>query len=219
MGFFNMTSAIDPTKPTSGKAYTADVRANFAVSAMEISDLQSTIVALQSQIAALQNDISNLQSQNAQQQADITTLKSRRVEAENVVTANPPNTNSTEFVMAVDGVSFTPDFSTRGIVIVDGQLGNTSNAGESELQLCFGAGAPPSAGTLLSNTNGVVLGAPVSMLATRSGDYDPFALSGLLNGLSAKSQYWFGVGFRALNGTATLSQVSMLAFELLDPIP
>jgi hypothetical protein len=36
-----MTSAIDITKPTSGKAYTADVRANFAAAKTEIEALQA----------------------------------------------------------------------------------------------------------------------------------------------------------------------------------
>lgn len=36
-----MTSAIDATKPTTGNALTADVRANFAAAAAEISTLQS----------------------------------------------------------------------------------------------------------------------------------------------------------------------------------
>lgn len=37
-----MTSAIDPTKPTTFVAYTADVRNNFQIAANEITALQST---------------------------------------------------------------------------------------------------------------------------------------------------------------------------------
>ena len=37
-----MTSAIDPTKPTSPAAYTADVRANFAAAKSEIEALQAS---------------------------------------------------------------------------------------------------------------------------------------------------------------------------------
>jgi len=35
-----MASSIDPTKPTTGRAYTADVRANFETARSEISALQ-----------------------------------------------------------------------------------------------------------------------------------------------------------------------------------
>jgi hypothetical protein len=47
-----MNSLIDPTKPTSVQAYTADVRTNFAVAAEEITALQA-IAALQQSAAAL----------------------------------------------------------------------------------------------------------------------------------------------------------------------
>jgi hypothetical protein len=36
-----MTSNIDPSKPTSGNAYTADVRQNFFTAQSEISNLQA----------------------------------------------------------------------------------------------------------------------------------------------------------------------------------
>jgi hypothetical protein len=38
-----MASAIDPTKPTTALAYTADVRANFAAAKTEIEALQTTL--------------------------------------------------------------------------------------------------------------------------------------------------------------------------------
>jgi len=41
-----MTSAIDPTKPPAGYAYTADVRANFAAAKSEIEGLQSDLAAM-----------------------------------------------------------------------------------------------------------------------------------------------------------------------------
>lgn len=41
-----MTSAIDSSKPTAGTAFTADVRANFASAASEISTLQATVATL-----------------------------------------------------------------------------------------------------------------------------------------------------------------------------
>jgi hypothetical protein len=40
-----MASAIDITKPTTGNAYTADVRQNFATASSEISALQAAVAA------------------------------------------------------------------------------------------------------------------------------------------------------------------------------
>ena len=200
-----MTSAIDPTKPAEGNAYTADVRANFSTASSEISDLQTQVATLQNQITALQ--------------ADIVTLKDRQMVAASGVSANPPNTNSPAYVLAMDAINFMTNSSTRGVVIVDGQLGNTSNASESQLQMYFGTGTPPTAGTLLSTTNGTAFGAGTGMLAARTGDYDPFSITGLLEQLTPQTPYWVGIGLRALSGTATLSQASLVAFEVLDPLP
>lgn len=200
-----MTSAIDPTKPAEGNAYTADVRANFSTASSEISDLQTQVATLQNQITALQSDIA--------------ILKSRQMVANSVITPNPPDTNSPVYVMATDGVPFSTHDSTRGVVIVDGELGNTSNASSTDLQLYFGSGPVPTAGTLMTLTNGVVVGAGASMMATRAGDFDPFSVAGLMLDLDAQSQYWVGVGLRAQGGTATLSQLSVLVFEVLDPLP
>ena len=207
-----MTSAIDPTKPAEGNAYTADVRANFTTASSEISDLQNQVATALSNITTLQNQITALQS-------DIATLKSRQMVANSVITSDAPNTNSSVYVMATDAVPFSTHASTRGIVIVDGRLGNTNNASGSDLELYFGTGPAPTAGTLMTLTNGVVIGAGTSMLATRAGDFDPFSVAGLLLDLGARAQYWVGVGIRAQSGTATLSQLSVLVFEILDPLP
>jgi hypothetical protein len=51
-----MTSAIDPTYPTAGTAYTADVRRQFTTAASEISALQDDVAILQAQVAQLLQD-------------------------------------------------------------------------------------------------------------------------------------------------------------------
>ena len=58
-----MTSAIDPTKPTSGHAFTADVRANFGAAKSEIEALQESAALLQESIAALQESLAALQQE------------------------------------------------------------------------------------------------------------------------------------------------------------
>jgi hypothetical protein len=193
-----MTSAIDPGKPTEGQALTADVRSNFAAAQSEISDLQSAVTALQNTVA---------------------TLKARSQIAATLITANPPNTNSTAFVTAGIGVQFTPTNDSRVILMLDGMLGNTQNANGSDLQLVWGQGTAPASGTLVTATNGQLVGNVVSMMATRSNDLDPFGVSTLLTGLVSGQQYWLDAAYRAQSGTATLSQMSLTAFEVLDPLP
>lgn len=192
-----MTSQIDPTHPATGYAYTQNVRDNFETAADEISALQDAVASLQTQVAQLQ----------AQQMA-----------AASVQTPNPPNTSSSAMVCAGSGTQFTPAGNTRGMVIVEGLLGNTQNAASSNAQLVFGTGAAPTAGTLVSATNGTLIGEPKTMLAGRANDFTPFCATALLTGLVPQDQYWLDVAYQAVSGTATLSDMTASAFELLDPI-
>lgn len=235
-----MTSNIDATKPGSGTAYTADVRSNFAEAAAEISNLQSAVGTnennisvlqddlsiAQSDITTLQNDIMDLQTALTAAQNDIAILKARQQQAGTLLTTNPPNTNSTVFVtagMTIDELSgaFTPSeySSSRVIVILDGQLGNTQNGGESNLQLVYGEGTPPATGTLVTVTNGQLVGNMTNMMSTKPNDLDPFSVSTMLTGLIPNQPYWVDVAYCAVSGTATLSQMSLTIFELLDPLP
>ena len=193
-----MTSNIDITKPTAGQAFTVDVRDNFSTAASEIT-------ALQTALATAQNDIA--------------TLKARQQTAASLISASPPNTASTAFVIAGIGFQFTPTNEKREIVMLDGQLGNTGNANASDLQIVFGQGSAPAAGTLVTATSGAFVGNLVNILTARAGDLKPFALSTLLTGLTSGQQYWIDAAYRAESGTATLSQMSLTIFEILDPAP
>jgi uncharacterized coiled-coil protein SlyX len=55
-----MTSNVDPTFPTEGNAYTADVRRQFATAATEITSLQDAVAALQAAVAQLQDRLKEL---------------------------------------------------------------------------------------------------------------------------------------------------------------
>jgi hypothetical protein len=212
VGFAVVTSAIDPSKPTEGEALTADVRQNFQIAADEISNLQTTVAALQATVQDNYDAITALQ-------ATVETLKARSQIAGTLITVNPPNTNSTSFVTAGIGFQFTPTNDSRAILLLDGQLGNTGNGSGSDLQVVFGIGASPAIGTLITATNGTFVGNLVNMVATKPNDFDPFGISTMLTGLVSGQQYWIDAAYRAEQGTATLSQMSLTMFEVLDPLP
>lgn len=197
-----MTSQIDPSHPAEGYAYTANVRANFDTAAQEITALQAAVASLQTLLTQAQTDIVN--------------LKARQQAAVDIVTLNPPNTNSAVYVTAGIGVQFTPTGSTRAFVMVDGGLGNTQNAAASDLELVFGQGSSPAAGVLITSTNGKVIGHPVNMTSARANDVDPFACSAIMTNLLPGINYWIDVGYQAESGTATLSPMSITVFELMD---
>jgi TolA-binding protein len=72
-----MTSNIDPTKPPEGKAYTADVRANFQTAHDEISALQTTVADLQTTVQSNYDAIQTLQGQVATLQSQVADLEAQ----------------------------------------------------------------------------------------------------------------------------------------------
>lgn len=191
-----MTSQIDPSHPATGVAYTSAVRENFDIAANEISALQDAVASLQTIVAQLALGMA----------------------ATTKTTPNPPNTSSTAMVCAGSGLQFTPVGNTRGMVIVEGTLGNTQNTSQSNLQLVWGTGTSPANGVLVSATNGAFIGEPKNMVSAKANDFTAFCATALLSGLTPGMQYWLDVGYCAVSGTATLSEMTANAFELLDPI-
>jgi hypothetical protein len=200
-----MVSQIDPSHPAEGFAYTANVRQNFDTAQQEIT--------------ALQNDIASLQTLLSEAQADIVTLKARTVAATNQTSAVPPDTSSPNFVTAGLDMLFQTVSSARAIFGIEGSLGNSTAAAESDVQLVWGSGAAPPAGTLVSTAGGTLIGPLVQAIPTVAGEKTPFAATALVTGMVPGNHYWIGVAYRALSGNAQLSACTITAFELLDPIP
>jgi hypothetical protein len=174
---------------------------------------------VRSNFATAQTEITALQAALATAQADITALKARSQSAANQLAATPPNTNSAVLVMAGIGVTFVPEGATRAVVLLDGQLGNTNNGSASDAQMAYGLGAPPSSGVLFTTTNGTLIGSNSRMIAAKNNDSTPFSTSTLLTGLVAGQTYWIGVAFLAESGIATMSELSLTIFELINPLP
>jgi hypothetical protein len=142
-------------------------------------------------------------------------LAGREQAAAMEVASDSPTTTSTTFVTSGDGVQFTPSGSSRGVVMVNGQLGNTGTPNTSNAQIVWGTGTYPGRG--VSITSATVVGGVASMMTSRAGESTSFALTALLTGLQIGQEYWVDVAFSAATGTATLSQVTITALEVLDP--
>lgn len=201
-----MTSQIDPSIPHEGHAYTANVRANFLTAQQEITALQDAVTSLQTIIGSLQAD--NLK------------LKARAQAAAAVTSQNPPDTQSHSFICAgLMTTSFSPTGSTRAVFTAEGSLGNNSNGAESDAQLVWGTGDPPAQGTLVSDTNGELVGTPVVTITTKAGEARPFSATALLTDMVAGDPYWVDIAYCCQSGVAQLSEVTLTAFELIDPLP
>lgn len=131
---------------------------------------------------------------------------------------NPPSTNKTTWIMAGLNLSFTPVLlSTRAIVTCDGQISNTNANAETDAQLVYGLGTPPSAGDDLPS-DAILLGSPVRFKSPSSsggGFFTPFSQSALITNLSSEEPIWIGLALKVVAGTGAVQDIDILAFELL----
>lgn len=150
----------------------------------------------------------------------VAVVSARQQSVGSVSVAAPAGTASTSFVMMGLGASGAVDImaaSTRAVVTAAGQMSNSSNGGETFVTLNFGSGTAPANGA--PNT-GTVLTQPAHFIATSGGgSFVPFSLIGLATGLVAGTSYWFDLAVRAQTaGTASVSNVQIMAWTLLDPL-
>ena len=148
---------------------------------------------------------------------DVQQLAARQMLAASVATSNPPGTGSPTIVMMGLGLSYTPQVSTRAFFTVDGQIGNNTNNGQSVARLYYGPGVAPVNGVVPPLTSFPV-GEPVRFTAAAAGDYTPFSAAALLTGLTLGQAYWVDVGLQAPSGFATITDVELTGFGLLDPL-
>jgi hypothetical protein len=129
--------------------------------------------------------------------------------------ANPVSTTSTSYVMMGLGLSFTSSLA-RVVVIIDGQITNSNNNGETDAQLMYGVGAPPSYGAP-PPFGATVLGGQIRFKATAGGGaFTPFSQSGLITGLTSGQQVWVGLALKTVAvGSGSVQDISVLAFELM----
>ena len=198
----------------------SDLQTNDSTQDTTISDLQTNVTGLQTNVMGLQANVTDLQTDVQDIDDEIVVIKARQMAAMSQTSDDPPNTSSSTFVTAGLNIVFTPSGSTRGLFTAEGSLGNGSNNATSQLQMIYGAGTPPNAGTDITQTNGTLVGAPVAITTTKAGESRPFSVTAVITGLTPQSAYWIGAAFCAVSGgTAQLSEVTITAFELLDPLP
>jgi len=130
-----------------------------------------------------------------------------------------PNITSTTYIMAGMGVHFIAD-QTRAIAHIDGQIGNNANNGTTYVQLVGGSGPIPARGDPIP-PGATTLGQPVRFLSASANDYTPFAQAALLSGptgMGRGTQHWVDIAVRVGSGAATLTELYLVLFELLDPL-
>ena len=126
---------------------------------------------------------------------------------------NPSATTSTTTVMAGLAGAITPRTTGNIFVTIPGQLQNVNGNVTVSVQGFYGTGTAPSNGAAQTGT---AFGGVMAPIAANSGAKAlTFTCIGMISALSTNVTYWLDVGFSANNsGTATLTQVSISAFEI-----
>lgn len=123
----------------------------------------------------------------------------------------PSGTSSTTGVMMGLAQSFTPTATTRLLVIISGNMANSSGSGAAKMQIRYGTGAAPSNGAAITGTaaGGLLMGAPIG--STGQG----FCSNAIITGLSLNTAYWFDISLAAVTtGTASATELSVSILEV-----
>jgi hypothetical protein len=123
-----------------------------------------------------------------------------------VSVAAPAGTNSTTFVMQGLDLSVTATVSTRLLLSVSGNVANSLNNGETDLQLVYGTGTPPANGAAMTGTP---IGAQMRYEASTGGSLAPFAKTIIITGLTLGTTYWFDVGLKVVSGNGSITNVDL----------
>jgi hypothetical protein len=110
---------------------------------------------------------------------------------------------------------FTPLYSTRVYITLDGHLSNVAANVELNNFLGYGIGTPPATNTILpGGTVGISPNIIYLGNASSGGLYFPFTLTGLITGLTIGTAYWVDLLVVPSSGTQTVQNISCLIMEI-----
>jgi hypothetical protein len=130
----------------------------------------------------------------------------------NVAASNPAaNTSTTTFLMAGLGVSFTPLYSTRAHIFIQGEATNSTAGDGYEAAPVFGTGTAPANGA--AAVGSTVSNAIATTLSTANG-FGAFRVGGTATGLTPGTTYWIDLEQLTLTGgTGRILNVNVQADE------
>ena len=125
---------------------------------------------------------------------------------------NPTGTASATYVMMGLGLTLAPEVATGAWVTADGQITNSSNNSVTECVICYGTGTPPVNGAVQAGT---IASQAARYKATAGGDYVPFSITCLIEGLTKGTTYWLDAAVRAPSGgTASITDLDFTVVGL-----
>jgi hypothetical protein len=121
-------------------------------------------------------------------------------------------TNATGVMMGLGG-SITPLRSGSVLVIISGELANSSNNSGGQVQIRYGTGSAPANGASMTGT---AVGGLVHLSKVNgAGSAYPFSLNAIVTGLTTNTAHWIDVSLATIGGgTANIANVSISVIEL-----
>lgn len=132
--------------------------------------------------------------------------------SDNSLPSNPTGTTDATGVMMGLNRTITPSGTGNVLFIATGSIANNNVLGGAKVALRYGTGTPPINGAAQTGT--IVSGYVTQTLAVGANDASPFAVHGLITGLSTGTAYWYDLQLAAVTaGTASVSNLSVSATE------
>lgn len=146
----------------------------------------------------------------------VTTLEARWQPSYYWTLPIPPTTTlSTYTMMGIKATMTASGMASRIVVTLQGQIGNTANGAETDLQICYGSGAPPNVGDPITGTQ---LGQMISFITGRAGQTAQFAETVIIPNLITGTTYWIGIAQKVSSGSSQCVGLEMVAWGLTDKI-
>jgi F0F1-type ATP synthase membrane subunit c/vacuolar-type H+-ATPase subunit K len=130
---------------------------------------------------------------------------------------DPATTSSNVGVMMGLSASITPVLTGKIMIIISGDMDNSSGDDGAQVQMRTGTGTPPINGAALTGTT---QGGLVKMSVVTSGAGDsvtrvPFSLNAIVTGLTLNTAVWVDISLAAIGGgTARVRDISISVVEL-----
>lgn len=128
--------------------------------------------------------------------------------------ADPTGTASaTGAMMGIGGTcAFTPTFSQRAYVHLEGYLNPVTSGALGTIQLRFGTGTAPSNGD--TTHPGTAIGKPCKGAIASANPFFPFSVSWIVTGLTLATAIWVDAEVTSASGTVNIASLNFIAFEI-----
>jgi hypothetical protein len=131
--------------------------------------------------------------------------------------ADPATTSSLTGVMMGLSASITPVISGKIMIIISGDMDNSTDNSGAQVQIITGTGSIPTNGI---SPTGTAQGGLVKMLLTRTGNDTivtrvPFSLNAIQTGLVLNTPYWVDISLASITGgVSRVRDISISVVEL-----